>query len=280
MERISSRKNPMAIHLRKLGASRAYRDESGEFLCDGIKLLEDAVRSEAEITAVLTASQIPFPLPFDTRVYYADRGLIDTLSPLKNAQETLFTCKIPKICTEEYSSFRIPDSESVGTAQKITGTHILLDGVQDPGNVGTIIRTANAFGIDGVIMTGGCADPYNPKTIRASMGAIFRQSFCNLKLSDLAAMRDAGVRFIATDLSEDSKDIRDADLRGSVIAIGSEGRGLSDEVLALCDARVTIPITAECESLNAAVAAAILMWETARNKFGIRNSEFGIRNGR
>ena len=247
MEKITSRKNPLCIHMKKLGASRSYQEQCGEFLCDGMKLLEEAVMHGVEIKAVLTASQVPFPLPVETRVYSVPRDLIDSLSPLKNAQDTLFTCKIP----EKDAGF-----------DAAAGTHILLDGVQDPGNVGTIIRTANAFGIRSVILTDGCADSYNPKTLRASMGAVFRHRICRMSVPELVRLRESGVRFIGAAL--DGRDIRDISLKDAVIAIGSEGRGLSEDVLALCTERVTIPMSQECESLNAAAAAAIIMWEIFR----------------
>ena len=245
MEKITSRRNPLCMQIKKLGESRSYRESCGEFLCDGEKLLEEALASGAEITAVLTASSIPFPLPVDTRVYYAGPGIVDSISPLKNAQDTLFTCKIPRqaVCGD-----------------CLTGTHILLDGVQDPGNVGTIIRTANAFGIERVILTGACADQYNPKTVRASMGALFRQRICRLNLSELNWLRDQGVRFIGAVSGEKSQNITGIELKNSIIAIGNEGQGLSLEILALCSERVRIPISPECESLNAAVAAAIIIW--------------------
>ena len=249
MDKITSRKNPLAVNMKRLGASRAYRDESGEFLCDGLKLLEDAVKSCVEITTVLTASNVPFPLSAGTRVYYTDQRLIDSLSPLKNAQDTLFICKI----TSSQAEF------------ETAGTHILLDGVQDPGNVGSIIRTANALGIKNVILVDGCADPYNPKTIRASMGAIFRQRVYSMGLTELTELKDAGIKFIGTALHERCKDVHGVNLNDSIIAIGNEGRGLSEEVLDLCDERITIPIAPECESLNAAVAAAIIIWEWARS---------------
>ena len=248
MERITSRKNPLAVRIKKLGANRSYREENGEFLCDGIKLLEDAALSVAEILTVLTASHVPFPLPVETRVYYADRSLIDSLSPLKNAQDTLFTCRLP---------------QAVKTFEK-NGTHILLDRMQDPGNVGAIIRTANAFGIKSVILTDGSADPYNPKTLRASMGAIFRQSLSQASMSELVAMKDYGARFIGAVHAGCCRDVSTVNLKDSIIAIGSEGRGLSNDILALCEQLFTIPISNECESLNAAAAAAIIIWE-ARN---------------
>jgi len=242
MEKITSRKNPLCIHLKKLGSDRAYRESCGEFLCDGIKLLEDAEKSGIKITAVLTSAHLPFGLPVDTKVYYADRGLIDSLSPLKTAQTVLFSCKKPQ--NQEASS----------------GKGVLLDGIQDPGNLGTIIRTANAFGINNVILTGACADIYNPKTIRATMGAIFRQNISYMDIHELTSLKGNGGRFVGAVLDEDTKDFRKADLANSIIAIGSEGKGLSAEVLALCDEKIMIPISDECESLNAAVAAGIILF--------------------
>lgn len=247
MEKITSRRNPVCVHIKKLGESKGYRDSCGEFLCDGLKLLEDALRSGAEITTVFTTAPVQFPLPVETRVYYADRSLIDSISPLKTAQGSLFTCKMP---------------EAAG-CEPVTGTHILLDGIQDPGNVGAIIRTANAFGIDSVILTEGCADPYNPKSIRASMGAIFRQCIAHLDLNGLRGLKDQGVRIVGATAEGSTKDISEVMLKGSVIAIGNEGRGLSKEILSLCSERIWIPISTECESLNAASAAAIIIWKAS-----------------
>ena len=251
MERITSRKNPLAVHMKKLGTSRSYRDETGEFLCDGIKLLEDAVRSETVVTNILTSSGIPFPLSLDTHVYYAQRSLIDSLSPLKNSQDILFTCKIKKdadVAANRYSG----------------GVSLILDNMQDPGNVGTIIRTANAFGVQTVILYGGCADPYNPKTIRASMGSIFRQNIIYKEIQDLQKIKEEGVRFIGASLSGADSDIRSIGQSGIIIAIGSEGQGLSEQILSLCDEIMSIPIAKECESLNAAAAAAIFIWESRK----------------
>ena len=252
MEKITSRRNPVCIHIKKLGANRAYREEQNEFLCDGIKLLEEAVKSGAAVTSVLTSSHLPFPLPVDTRVYFTDRSVIDSLSPLKNAQSTLFTVKMPPS----------------GGFDCENGVSILLDGIQDPGNVGAIIRTANAFGIKSVILTGECADRYNPKTVRASMGAIFRQNIIVMSIHELNELRFSGVRFIGTTPGESKTVFSEINLKNALIAIGSEGQGLSGEVMALCEQRISIPISTACESLNAAVAAAIIMWE-ANGRSGV-----------
>jgi len=248
MEKITSRKNPLCVHMRKLGESSRYRHECGEFLCDGIKLFGEAVRSSAEIKAVLTESVLPFRLPADTRVFFADRDVINSLSPLKNSQDILFSCGFPDF----------------GEPAMQEGTRILLDGVQDPGNLGAIIRTANAFGISDIILTGGCADPYNPKTIRASMGAIFKQRIRNIDPVELVGLKEAGVRFIGAVSDESGRDFSEINLHEALIIIGSEGCGISDEILTLCDEKIRIPIAPECESLNAAVAAAIIIWEVSR----------------
>ena len=257
MIELTSRKNPYAVHIKKLGTSRRYRTENAEFLCDGIKLLQDAVNSGIEICAVLTASNIPFDLKEATKVYHAERSIIDSLSPLTNAQDTLFVCKIPDINLD------------IGINRM--GTHILLDGIQDPGNVGAIIRTANAFGMNSVILTGNCADIYNPKTVRATMGAIFRQRIYTMSLTRLEELRDSGIRFIAAASDTDSEssyvqNISHESLAHSIIAIGSEGSGISPGVLQLCAHTVSIPMEPGCESLNAAVAAAVLMWEAKGRK--------------
>ena len=253
--RLTSRRNPIVLHMKELGARRDYRRESGEFLCDGMKLLEEAVNSGARVTAVLTSTYIPFPLEVETRVYQAPRDIINSVSPLKNAQDTVFTCELsPK-----------------GGFPDVSRTSVLLDGIQDPGNLGTIIRTAHALGISGVCLTGDCADPYNPKTIRATMGAIFKQKIYNLTLSEISALKESGARIVgAVCKTEDSSGVLNAgecSLVNAMIAIGSEGHGLSPETLALCNETVTIPISPDCESLNAATASAILMWEAVRIGF-------------
>ncbi|MBQ7713879.1 MAG: RNA methyltransferase, partial [Oscillospiraceae bacterium] len=137
-----------------------------------------------------------------------------------------------------------------------------LDGVQDPGNVGTILRTADAFDCDGVFLVNACADLYNPKTVRATMGALFRQRVWRCAPDARAArLRASGVPRDGAALRGDTVPLGAADLTRAAVAVGSEGRGLSAEVLALCGKTIRIPMSERCESLNAAAAAAILLWE-------------------
>jgi TrmH family RNA methyltransferase len=249
MNEITSRKNPLIQHLKRLGTDGAYRRETGQFLCDGEKLLKDAILSGAEITTVLTERDtLPLHIP-NAAVYRVTRPVMEAASPLKTPQDILFACKIP----------RHEDSAP-------SGFSILLDGIQDPGNMGTILRTAAAFGVRQVLLIGDCADPYSPKTVRATMGAIFREPMRKVTLQEVSAMKSTGVSIYGAALREDSADIRTIPIYSGIVAVGSEGRGLSEEVLALCDKTLIIPMEPGTESLNAATAAAIIMWEAAKHQ--------------
>ncbi|MCI7712369.1 MAG: RNA methyltransferase, partial [Clostridiales bacterium] len=144
--------------------------------------------------------------------------------------------------------------------------YMVLDGVQDPGNVGTILRTADAFRADGLLLVNGCADLYNPKTVRATMGAVFRCPVWSCGVEELRALLTAsGLPLYGAALRADTVDARTLEYGRCAIAIGSEGKGLSREMLAACDQTALIPMSEHCESLNAAAAATVLLWEAARN---------------
>jgi TrmH family RNA methyltransferase len=235
--------------MKKLGQSREYRRECGEFLCDGKKLLDEALKNGAQVTCVFTVQEID--IPTDTPSYLVPQELIDSVSPMKSPQNVLFSCRMPE-----------PADLSSG------GRHIVLENIQDPGNVGTVIRTAGAFYIDSVILVGACADPYNPKTVRATMGAIFRQKVIETDYDGLDELKMSGVKLYGAYLGENCRDVRDADLNSSAVCIGSEGRGLTEKLLNMCDENIIIPMNPLCESLNAAVAASVMMWEMTRNDRG------------
>ena len=251
MERITSRSNQLLTHIRKLGTSRAYRREKGEYLCDGGKLLEEALRWSAPIAAVVCREGAALPsLPDGVRQVEVPADVLASVSPVETPQSLLFTVRM----------------EGAETPETLPGRRYLaLEGVQDPGNVGTMIRTADAFDADGVLLLEGCADLYNPKTIRSTMGAVFRRPVYVCTLEDLTALAGrSGLPLWGAALREDTEDLRQADLRRGVILIGSEGRGLSAAALAACSRTVKIPMSGRCESLNAAVAAAVLLWEGYR----------------
>ena len=247
MDRITSRKNRIISHLRQLGRDAACRRESGEFICDGEKLLEEALAANIQIGTVLWKENGSAVRETTASVQLlASEELFDYASPMINSPGPLFTVSFPK--KPEWFAPRCA---------------IVLENVQDPGNVGTVIRTANAFGIDAVVLAGACADPYHPKTVRATMGAVFRQQILCLshteELKDI--MKNWNLPLYGAVLSEQAFSVLDCELAESAVAVGSEGRGLSAELRALCDREIIIPMQPDSESLNAAVAASVLMWE-------------------
>ena len=249
METLTSRKNAYIRHLRALADDGDYRRSQGQYLCDGMKTLREAQRFDAMVVSVLWRDEPQEIEGLDgCEQYLAPGDLFDYASPMKNSPGPLFAVAI----------------RGCGKPGKLSNA-IVLENVQDPGNVGTVIRTANAFQIDAVILTGACADLYQPKTVRATMGAIFRQKVLRIEREYLGDfLRDQGLPLYGAALSDKAQDLRGLSLRRAAVAIGSEGQGLSNELLRLCDGELIIPMNPDSESLNAAVAASIVMWEIAR----------------
>lgn len=251
VETITSRQNPLMTHLRKLASSRSYRKKSGEYLCDGTKLLAEALKWGAEVkTAVFSEGVDIPPLPDGVRAVRVSEELMRSVSPMETPQGALFTVALPEV--------QLPET--------LSGKHYLvLDGVQDPGNVGTILRTADAFDCDGVFLVNACADPYSPKTARATMGAVFRRDVYQCTADELCALlQKSNLPLYGTALRNDTVSLRDAELSRAAVAIGSEGHGLSAEILSKCEKTIKIPMSPRCESLNAAVAASVVLWEMYR----------------
>ena len=254
MERevITSRANPLIARVRKLNARRAFRRMENAFAAEGPKLLAEALRWGAELEAVIAAPGTALPeLPDRVRRVEVPDSLLASMADTEAPQGIVFICKGKALAMPE---------------QLLEGRWLVLDGVQDPGNVGTIWRTADAFGADGFILCNGCADPWNPKTVRATMGAVFRLPVYECALEAAAeGLERAGLPLYATALREDTEDVRRVDLGRGAVIIGSEGRGVSREALSLCGRTIKIPMSPRCESLNAAVAASVILWEMARN---------------
>lgn len=252
MERVTSRQNSLCTHLRKLAASAAYRRRCGEFLCDSPKLLEEALLWQGELHTVVATERVPLPpLPESVRCVEVPADVMESISPAQSPQGVLAVCGLPERPLPPRLEGR---------------RYVVLDGVQDPGNAGTILRTADAFHADGVLAVNACADWYGPKTVRASMGAVFRCPTWACGGEELKALlADSGLPLYGAALRADTADVRTVDFTRCAVAIGSEGRGLSQTVLDLCSQTVRIPMSAHCESLNAAAAATVLLWEAARN---------------
>ena len=250
MEVITSRQNPLLQKLRKLNGSNSFRRQQGLFVCEGPKLLEEAVKWGVSIETVVKEPEFELPQGLSCRVvetpYEVLRSVTDTVTP----QQVLFTC-------------RLPDTALPNKLEK--GRYLVLDGVQDLGNLGTVWRTADAFGAAGLILTGDCADPFSPKVVRSTMGACFRLPVWQGERQGVATLlKNSGIPLYATALRADTEDVRKADLSKAAVVIGSEGKGVSAELLALCEKTLKIPMEEKCESLNAAVAAAVVLWEGYR----------------
>ena len=169
---------------------------------------------------------------------------MESISPMQAPQGALFLCRLP-----EKTDFKPQQGM------------LLLDGIQDPGNLGTILRTADALNVK-VVLLEGCADPYSHKVVRASMGAVFRTPVIQSDWETVRqACKDENIPIGVTALSLRAMDLRQAALREMAVVIGSEGQGVRSEILEQADAELIIPMNVHCESLNAAVAATIVMWQ-------------------
>ncbi len=250
MEVISSRHNPTIQLFRRLAGEREARRSAGLYLGQGHKLLEEAILNRAPIETVLYAGKRP-QLPEGVESVEVTEDLLSYVSPMKSAPELIFSCRLP----------------SPGAPMK--GRILLAEDMQDPGNVGTMIRTAAAFGFDGLLLAGACADPWGPKAVRASMGAVFRLQLREEPDAEkaAAALHAAGIPIYAAALSEETLTAgRFRFPEQLALAIGNEGHGLSETLLNAADKVVRIPMAPGAESLNAAAAAAVLMWETYRER--------------
>ncbi|MBQ2953613.1 MAG: RNA methyltransferase [Clostridia bacterium] len=247
-EHITSLKNPK-VQAWKALKDRKGRRESGCFLVEGRKMVEEALASSFPVEAVLADVErveqlnLPAGIPLVTLPPHVLAAVCDTKTPQGVA-----------------AVVRIMQSAAPGVRI------VALDGVQDPGNVGTILRTADAAGFDGVLLSQQCADVFSPKVLRATMGSIFRMA---IRVTDdlpgeLAALRDAGFSVISSQLDGAPFYQRPPVGERYALVIGSEGNGVTDEVKALATHRVRLPMRGGAESLNAAVAAGIMMYELTR----------------
>lgn len=245
--RISSRKNPLLQQVKKLLSSKKERENTGLFVADGTKLLQEAVKYYPGLDTVILSDGVEAEVPEHVRLIRVPEDVMASISPMEAPQGALFVCRMP-----ERTQFHPKPGM------------LLLDGIQDPGNVGTILRTADA--LDGpVVLMEGCADPYNWKTVRASMGAVFRAPVVQATWPEVRdACKNAGIPIGVTSLSDRAVDIRNTNLSPMAMVIGSEGRGVRQEILDAADAELIIPMNPHCESLNAAIAAAIVMWQMTK----------------
>lgn len=243
-ERIVSRKNPLLQQVRRLLTSKKERIEAGVFVADGTKLLQEAIRWWDGLETVILSDGVSADIPEGVRVVRVPVEVMESLSPMQTPQGALFLCRLPQ-----------------KAELQIKPGMLLLDGIQDPGNLGTILRTADALDVP-VVLLEGCADPYSHKVVRASMGAVFRIPVMQSDWQTVkAACAREGIPVAVTALSSTAVDIRTVELKNTVVVIGSEGQGVRQQILDSADRELIIPMREHCESLNAAVAATIVMWQ-------------------
>jgi len=243
-ELITSRKNPLLQQVKKLLASRKEREEAGLFVSDGTKLLQEAIRWWPGLHMVILSQGVEMDIPEGVRVVTVPKDVMESVSPMQSPQGALFLCRLPE---------KKPFAPKPGM--------LLLDGIQDPGNLGTILRTADALQIP-VALLEGCADPYSHKVVRSSMGAVFRMEVVQTTWAAAEqACKEAGILVGVTALDEKARDIRESVLSTMAVVIGSEGQGVRREILESAQNSLIIPMNPNCESLNAAIAAAIVMWQ-------------------
>ena len=247
-QRITSRKNPLLQQVRRLLSSRKEREQAGLFVADGLKLLKEAAQW-SKLQTVILSDGVEAEIPQDVRLVRVPEDVMASISPMQSPQGALFVCKLPK------ETPFVPQSGM-----------LILDGIQDPGNLGTILRTADALDIP-VVLLEECADPYSHKAVRASMGAVFRRAVCQSTWEQVTgSCLQANIPVAVTALSPQAQDLRKASIQNMAVVIGSEGQGVRPEIIQKAQAELIIPMNPHCESLNAAIAAAIVMWQMKQNQ--------------
>ncbi len=254
---IKSKDNPFIKHLNKLNKSPKYRRENREFVAEGVRLCTDAALSNAEIKAVAVcedsvekySSEIETLKAVCDKVYCLSKQLFRDVSETKTPQGVL--CVVKTL-----------DKPTLFDKMVIGGKFVALDNIQDPSNLGTVMRTAEAVGVDGIILSSDCCDIYSPKVVRGSMGAVFRlPCYITEDIASFLSMHRE-LKSYASVVDKEALKITDIAFESPcVVIIGNEGNGIKSSTLENCDEKFTIPMNGRAESLNASAAAAIIIWE-------------------
>lgn len=262
---ITSKDNETIKHIKKL-KEKKYREEYHEYIVEGIKMIEEAINEGAKIKSIIicedckTQGAIPNELMYEIAklncIYVAEK-IFNTITDVINPQGIMAVIEKPQA--------------KENTIDFSANVSLLLDNIQDPGNMGTILRTADSLNMKQIIVSKGSADVYNLKVVRSTMGAIFRVKV--IEVENLATvikeMKKHKIKVYATDLQTD-KSIYDVDYSKSAIVIGNEANGVSSKVLEEASERIKIPMIGKTESLNAAVATSVILYEAFRKNGSIK----------
>lgn len=260
MQIITSKDNEIIKNIRKL-KEKKYRDANNEYLIEGIKLIKEAVEEKAKIKLIVVCEEsiedgdIDQKLLYEIAKYdciYVNKKVFSILTDVQNPQGILAVIE------------KKNNEENINYKEDII---VVLDGIQDPGNLGTILRTIDSVGLSQVIVSKETADSYNPKVVRSTMGAIFRVNLIESEdlLQTLKNLKKHKYKIMATSL-ETNNSIYDVEYNKKVIVIGNEANGVSKNVLEYADEKIKIPMLGKTESLNASVATSIILYEYVRRK--------------
>ncbi|MDE6730225.1 MAG: RNA methyltransferase [Oscillospiraceae bacterium] len=258
---ITSKENPAVRHYRKLRDQKKARKTEQLFVIEGLRIVRDALQYPDLVEQILitekfrmqmqdSGSPEELKIPEKIQILYISDAVGNDLSDTEHAQGIFAVC-------------RMPAQKSIPEILKPDGRYLVLCNLQDPGNLGMILRTCDALGIDAVLTTGSC-ELYNPKTIRSAMGSALRVSVVDEPDADqlLHAIRDQHITNYASVPARDALSLKDCQFQGGcAVWIGNEGNGLPESVITSCDYAVTIPMCGGAESFNAAMAAGIFAWE-------------------
>ncbi len=260
MQVISSKDNEFIKHVKKL-KDKKYRDMNQEFVIEGIKLIREAIEENADIKQIiicdncLNSDVIPKELMYEIAKYecvYVTEKIFSTITDVNTPQGLLAI--IGRNSTENEINY---NQDMI----------VALDDIQDPGNLGTILRTVDSVGLNQILVSKGTADCYNPKVVRSTMGAIFRIKIieCDNLTTTLQEARKHQYKVIVTSLQTENS-VYDIKYNKKVVVIGNEANGVSDEIQNLADEKIKIPMLGKTESLNASVATGIVLYEYVRQK--------------
>lgn len=255
-EVITSKDNPSIKLYRKLSDSKKSRKENGLFVLEGARLCFDS--SVVSMIELLIITETAYDKYAD-KLFDIEKSIIKISDELGNKlSDTVNTQGVFAIC-------KIPEKTELSDFIECNKKYIVLNSLQDPSNVGTVIRTADALGIDGVILC-KCCDLYNPKVIRGTMGSIFRIKTIESGFENvISEFRLKNVTSFAAVVDKSAKSLTECDfLNGCAVVIGNEGNGLSDDDIELCDEKFTIKMHGSIESFNASTAATIILWEMSK----------------
>lgn len=258
MQIITSKDNDFIKSVKKL-KDKKYRDEQGVFIVEGIKIVDEAIKENAKIKNIVICSD------------YIESFSRDFMEKLKNFECTYVNEKVFKIVSDVKNPqgvLAIIEKKNSSNINYNEDIIVILDGIQDPGNLGTIIRTVDSIGVSQIIVSKETADAYNSKVIRSTMGAIYRVNIVEVDnlISTIKQVKENKFEVVATSLDTQNC-IYDINFNKKAIVIGNEANGVSKDIMDEADIRVKIPMLGKTESLNAAVATGIVLYEYVRNKY-------------